>query len=82
LRGRHATRSAKREALDLFLLTLAIQPDQFGHMLSVDLRRRETQLFFKTPASARKVPVFTEDERYDEPVVARAHLPVGAVNPW
>ena len=74
LRARRVSR--QRVGLDLFGSPTRIEPRQLRHLPPIDLWRGKTQLLFKRLFEHADVAIFAEDQRNDDPVVARAHLAV------
>ena len=68
--------SGQLACLDLVRPPIRIQPRQLRHLSPVNLRRREAKLLLKRLLQHRNVPVFAEDQRNHDPVIARAHLAV------
>src|SRR5579863_4839021 len=57
---------------------LAIKLHEFGHLAAVDLRRGKAQFFLERLLQHGYISVLAENERHDEPIIARPRLPVGA----
>src|ERR1019366_3662907 len=61
-------------------VAVALALNQFAHMLAITaIGAAVAQLFFKSFTHILYIPVFAEDQRQDDPIVARAHLAIGAV---
>src|SRR5208283_3744146 len=69
-------------ALEFLAAAFLVQPDQFRHLLPVNLRRRETQFLFERLLQNSDIPVLTKNQRYDHPIIACPHLAIGsAISP-
>src|SRR6267154_1063131 len=67
--------------LNVFRSAVLVEASQLRHLSPVNLRHRKAQLFLKGLLHYGDVAVFTEHQRYDDPVISRADLPVSSPIP-
>ena len=58
--------------------SLAVQLDQLGDLLAVDLRPRKSQFLFERFLQDLNIPVFTEHQRHNQPIIPRPNLSITA----
>src|SRR4029077_18496681 len=71
----------ERSAAQVPAFALSIQPHHLSNLAAINLRSSKAELFLKSLLKNNKVPVFEEDQRKDDPIVARAHQAVESFVP-
>ncbi len=65
--------------LQLRRFPFAKQLHHLRNLPPINLRQRESQLFLKRLLQNAKIPVLAKHQRHNEPMIPRAHLPIGTV---
>ena len=66
---------------DFVYFAFTVQTRQIGHLMAINLRSGEAQLFREGLLQDRKIAIFAEDQGQNDPVVARANSPIASMKP-
>jgi len=69
----------KRSGCDFGGLPLFVEARELSNLAAIDLRSGEAEFLFEGLLEHADIAVFAEDQRNDQPVIARADLAVGAM---